>query len=312
MSVVDSVKDGFGDMTWSPDGNWLTYVRNGDEICKTRVTGGGAIAVTKGYSPCFTSDNDIIFERDDEIYIHSGSQDRLLVGKSDIVSETPKRKPKTSLDGKRFIFVIDSVFHKDSELKNAYPYRSFLGVGKAGLKASGKMLPAQQWYGGAITWLPNNDHFLHYEFDSTGGARVHMTNLEGENLGTIFGLMPSISPDEKRIACKPKSGQSVVVYVNKQDEWDMQNVETVVTKLSEGGRISGTPPLWLDNRSVLVDEGGKLYRVDTRKQETVEVKKIPTPALRGTHTMALSPSRERIAVEVETEDGFELHIVSVN
>ncbi|MBN2339951.1 MAG: PD40 domain-containing protein [Deltaproteobacteria bacterium] len=308
MKKIDVSETGLFEMSWSPDGNWLAYVRGEDEICKASVDGGSPVAVTRGFSPCFNADNHLVFERNDEIYLHADGREQVIVSKDDLVAGSAKRKPKTSFDGKKMVFVVDNVFHKESENKNAYPFRSFLGVADASTRAQARILGNQQWYGGTITWFPNNETFLHYEFDSTGGARIHMTNLEGEKRGTIFGLFPSISPDEKRIACKPKGGQSVVVYMSKSDVWDLSDVETVVTKLPEGGRLSGSAPIWIDNRFVLIDEGGKLFRVDTRKQETTEMKKIPTPVFRGTHTMAVSPSREQIAVETESEGGFELCI----
>lgn len=311
MKSIDVSENGICEMSWSPDGKWLTYVRGTNEICKVNVASGVPEVVTMGFSPCFNDTNDIIFERDDEIYLHAGGSEFVIVSKSDLVGNTAKRKPKTSGDGKKLVFVVDNVFHKASESKNAYPFRSFLGVADAAKKSNGRILPDQQWYGGTFTWFPNSHNFLHYEFDSTGGARIHMTNLSGDKLGTIFGLFPSISPDEKRIACKPKGGQSVVVYVSKNDTWNMTDVETSVTKLPDGGRLSGSAPIWIDNRYVLIDEGGKLFRVDTRKQETETMKKIPTPVLRGTHTMAVSPSRDQLAIEVETEGGFSLQLAAL-
>ena len=311
MQRIDFSEKGICDISWSPDGKRLTYVRNDDEICQVDSTGGTPRVVTQGVSPCFNDSNDIIFERDDEIYIHSGGSDALLIGKADVISGTPKRRPSSASDGKKLVFVIDNVFHKQSESRNAYPFRSFLGVADASKRPHPRILPDQQWYGGTVTWFPDNEKFLHYEFDSTGGARIHMTNLKGEKLGTIFGLFPAISPDRKRLACKPKGGQGVVVYVSKSEEWDMDNVETDVTKLPEGGRLSGSPPIWVDNRFILIDEAGKLFRVDTRKHESEEMKKIPTPVQRGTYTMVSSPARDRLAVETDTDGGFELHVVSL-
>ena len=311
MKRVDFSETGICDISWSPNGEWLTYVRNEDEICRVRLIDGEPTVVSRGSSPCFNSDNNIIFEQTDEIFLNAGGKNSLIIGKADVVSGTPKRRPCVSPDGKKLVFVVDSVFHKESESRNAYPYRSFLGIANATGSASPKILGSQQWYGGTVTWFPGNESFLHYEFDSTGGARIHMSNLKGEKLGTIFGLFPAISPDEKRLACKPKGGQSVVVYVSKGEAWDMEDVDIVVTKLPEGGRLTGSPPIWIDNRFVLIDEAGKVFRVDTRKQEAEVMKKIPTPVQRGTQTMSPSPSRDRIAVETQTDSGFELHVVDL-
>ncbi|MBN2530365.1 MAG: PD40 domain-containing protein [Deltaproteobacteria bacterium] len=318
MKRIDFSETGICDINWSPDGEWLTYVRvekkdntEISKIFKAKADGASPVEMAEGTSPSFNSDNDIIYENGDEIYLNNQGNSTLLISKSDIIGGTPKRKPKCSGDGKKLIFVIDNVFHKESEARNAYPYRSFLGVADAGKRPHSQILANQQWYGGTVTWFPDHETFLHYEFDSTGGARIHMSNLKGDKLGTIFGLLPSISPDQKRLACKPKGGQSVVVYVSKAEQWDADDVETMVTKLPEGGRLSGSPPIWLDNRFVLIDEAGKLFRVDTRKQEAEEYKKIPAPVLRGTYTMVSSPARDRLAAEIETDGGFELHVFSL-
>jgi hypothetical protein len=162
-----------------------------------------------------------------------------------------------------------------------------------------------------VAWFPDSGRFAHYEFDSTGGARIHVVGVDGTLEGSMFGLYPSISPDGQRIACKPRSGGTVVVYTGKRG-WDKDGVETIVLKLPESqGRISASPPLWLDNRFVVIDEGGKLWRVDTRRDHTEELAKLPVPTLRGKHAMALGPERDRLALEVPVDAGFELVVVPI-
>jgi hypothetical protein len=103
----------------------------------------------------------------------------------------------------------------------------------------------------------------------------------------------------------------VVVY-SSRGSWANEDVETAVLKLPESsGRLSATPPLWLDNRLVLIDEGDKVWRVDIRKDKAEELRQIPAPTLRGRHTMALSPERERLALEAAVDGGFALGVVKL-
>jgi hypothetical protein len=124
----------------------------------------------------------------------------------------------------------------------------------------------------------------------------------------MFGLYPSVSPDGVRIACKPRNGGNVVVYANRKG-WSEDGVDLSVFRIPEsGGRLSGSPPQWLDNRHVLADDGSRIWRIDTRKEAPVEVKRLPTPAVRGTRTMTVSPSRELVAIEVPVGSGYELQV----
>jgi hypothetical protein len=268
--------------------------------------------VATGSCPGFNADGDIIFEKNDQICLAGSKGEKILVKKGEVVSGSANRRPAVSLDGQKIVFVLDNIFHKESQDKNAYPYRSFLGIANATGSSKPKILPKQQWYGGVTEWLPDGN-FLHYEYDSTSGARIHMVDTAtGKDIAIMSGLYPSMSPDRKRIACKPKGGQNVVVYVKRGEQWDSANMDTSVIKLPEGGRLSGSAPVWLDNRFVLIDEAGRLFRVDTRKETAEEMKKVPVPQMRGSQTIVISPNRELLAVEVAVENGFELRIVPLS
>jgi len=308
MKRIDGSEIGIFEIAWSPDGQWLTYLRGEDEICMAEVASGDIRVIGPGGSPGLTADLSVVIERDDEIVRMSGGGEKTLVGTGALLKGSPKRSPLLSPDGTRLLFVVCNIFDKESESQNAYAYRHFIGLSDAD---GGKpTLTREQWYGGSSCWFPDSSKLTHYEFDSTGGARVHVVSAKGEPEGTVFGLFPSVSPDGKRIACKPRGGGTVVMYTNRGDSWAKDAVEATVLKLPESqGRISATPPQWLDNRFVLVDEGGKLWRVDTRKDNAEEMKKIPLPTTRGKQSMAISPSREQLALEVETESGFELRVV---
>jgi hypothetical protein len=309
MKRIDANETGIFEIAWSPDSKWLTYIRGADEICLANVDTGEIRIIGPGCSPGLTADMSVIIERDDEVLRVSGSGEKAVLAKSAVVKNTPKRRPLVSPNGAKVLFVVCNIFDKVSQTQNAYPYRHFMAV--AGSDGSKPTLTRQQWYGGSSSWFPDNDRFVHYEFDSTGGARVHIVSAAGEPMGTLFGLYPSVSPDGQRIACKPRGGGTVVLYTSR-GTWDKDGVEAAVLKLPEStGRISASPPQWLDNRLVLIDEGQKLWRVDTRKDKSEELKKIPIPALRGRHAMVISPTREQLALEVEVEGGFELQVASL-
>lgn len=306
MKRIDGSEAGIFDIAWSPDSQWLTYIRGENEICMAQVDTGEIRVIGPGGSPGLTADLSVVIERDDKIVRITGAGEKTVIDTNAIIKGTPKRLPLVSPDGSKVLFAVCNVFDKESQSKNAYAYRHFMGV--AGIDGSKPLITRQQWYGGSSCWFPDGSKFVHYEFDSTGGARVHVVSAKGELEGTMFGLFPAVSPDGQRIVCKPRGGGTVVLYTSR-GSWTKEEIESSVLKLPESqGRISATPPQWLDNRLALVDEGGKLWRVDTRKDNAEEMKKLPAPTMRGRHAMAISPSRDLLALEVETESGFELRV----
>jgi hypothetical protein len=307
MKRIDASRDGIVALSWSADSRWVTYVRGGELVCLTEAATGELREIGRGASPNVTPATSVLMERDGRIIEVTAGGERVLVGGADLIKDTQKRAPLLAPNGASFVFAVNNVFDKGSQTRNAYPYRHFLGLGD--LKRGALSLTAEQWYGGTAAWFPDSRRFAHYEFDSTGGARVHVVTAEGEHNGSAFGLYPSPSPDGKRLACRPRGGGSVVVFTAREDKWDKDSVETAVLKIpASDGRTSANPPEWLDNRYLLVDEGGAVWRIDTRKDDPEAMKKLPAPTVRGERTMALSPSRELIAIETPIGDGFELRV----
>jgi Tol biopolymer transport system component len=307
MKRIDASREGIVALSWSQDNRWLTYVRGDDLVCLTDVTTGEIREIGVGASPNVTPAKSILMDRGGAIVEVTAGGVRTVVGGSDLVKDTIKRAPALSPDGTAFVFVVNNVFDKVSQSKNAYPHRHFLGLGD--LRGGRLTLTGQQWYGGTAVWFPDGKRFAHYEFDSTGGAQAHVVSAAGAQEGSAFGLYPSPSPDGSRLACRPRNGGSVVVYSSRDGKWDKGSVETVVLRVpASDARMSANPPEWLDNRHLIVDEGGVVWRIDTRKDDPEELKKLPGPTVRGARTMALSPSRELVAIEAPIEDGFELRV----
>jgi hypothetical protein len=292
------------------DGKWLTYVLGREEVRLANVETQEIRIIGKGTCPGITQNMDVILERDDEIVMVSSTGVKTLLGINDLVSNTPKRSPVISPKGDIAAAVICEVFDKDSESKNAYAYRHFAIF--MPIRSGEATMTNEQWYGGTMSWFPDNERLAHFEFDSTGGPQTHIISLSGERLGTLAGMYPSISPDGNKLAVRPRGGGSVVVYTSKKT-WTDADVETSVLRIPATGhnRINATPPIWLDTRFVLVEEANSMWRIDIKRDKAEELKKLPLPTQRRKHSMAASPSRDAIAVEVETENGFELRVVSL-
>ena len=126
----------------------------------------------------------------------------------------------------------------------------------------------------------------------------------------MAGLYPSISPDGARIAVKPRGGGSVAVYSTK-NTWSDEDVEISVVKIPDSGvkGSNATPPIWLDNRFVIVSDSAKIWRLDTKRDKADEMKKLPLPTERSKHTMIASPTRDKLAMELKGESGYELRIL---
>ncbi len=307
MKRIDASPGGIFEISWSPDGKWLTYVAGDNEVRLANVKTSEIRIIGEGCSPSMNNDGAVAIERAGEILLVTGAGTKTLVSKRDVVKDTPKENPLLSPDGKQVLFSVCNVFDKESQTKNAYPHRHFLALAPLG---RGKpFLTHEQWYGGTAVWFSDAKRFTHFEFDSTGGPQVHIVRADGEHEGTVAGLYPSVSPDGSRLAVRPRGGGSLVVYTSKGG-WSDDNIETAVMRIpGSTTRASATPAVWLDNRFVILNEGGRLWRVDTKRDKADEMKKLPLPTERRKHSMVASPSRELLAIEVATEEDFELRVI---
>lgn len=309
MKRIDASEQGIFDLSWSPDGTWLCYV-SGEEIRLANVETGDIRVIGPGSSPNVTDDLKVIFEREDEILVMNGTTTKPLVTKKQLVKDTPKRAPLISPDGKQALFIVCNVFDKVSQTQNAYQYRHFIGF--VAVDKGKSQLTESQWYGGGASWFPNGNSVAHFEFDSTAGPRVHVISNTGEPQGILAGTYSGVSPDSTRLAVRPRAGSSLVVYSTKGG-WSDDEVEMNVVKvpIDSEVRVSATPPIWLDNRLVLMDMGGQIWRVDTRRENAEPIKNLPEPTQRRKYSMVASPSREQLALEVAVENGYELQVADL-
>lgn len=308
MKRLDASPEAIVDIRWSPDGKWITYTL-GEEIRLANIETDEIRIIGKGACPCITPDNRVIFEKQGEICLAAGQNTKTLISKSDVVKDTAKGSPLTSPDGEILLFCVFNVFDKASQSLNAYPHRHF--IAKSDLSGQKAALTGRQWYGGDATWFPDGARFVHYEFDSTAGPQIHIVDrLDAKEEGKVSGLYPSISPDNRQIAAKPRNGGSIVIYTSK-GTWRDSDITTSVIKipLEKAERPSAVPPVWLDNRTFLVPEGDTVYRVDTKKEKAEPYKKIPLPTDRRKASLVPSFDREHLAMEVPVENGFELRVL---
>ncbi len=306
MKRLDASEKGILEISWSPDSHWVVYTI-GDEIRLANADTGEIRTVGEGSAPRMTTEQRVVFEQDGEIWTAVGTGSRTILTKNQVVKESPKGLPLPSPDGKTMIYVIFNVFDKVSQSLNAYPYRHFIGM--ANPSGGDAKMTREQWYGGGAVWFPDSSRFAHFEFDSTAGPQVHIVNRKGKKEGAVAGLYPSISPDGTHLSAKPRSGGSVLVY-NGKGGWKIDAVQMTAVKLpvTESSRPSANPPIWLDNRVLLVVDGGGAYRVDTKKEKAELIKKFVMPTDRRTPTLVPSPDREQVAMEVEVNGGFELRV----
>ncbi|MCU0664398.1 MAG: hypothetical protein MUC50_18970 [Myxococcota bacterium] len=310
MKKLTASADGIFDFAWSSDSSWLAYSEGGNAYI-LNAKSGEIRTVGKGECPGITKSLSIVIERDNQIWLITGNQERVLVSSSDLVKDAPKRIPTVSHDGEWVLFVVSHVYDKRSESQNAYPHRHFYGLVQA--EGGKPRMIGEQFYGGGAVFFPDGKYFAHYEYDSTGGPQIHVVDLDGKKRVSLPGLHPSISPDGKQIAGWPKGGGALVLH-STRGEWTKSEVETRILSLPSSGqrRTAANPPIWLDNRLLLVDDSeNSLLRIDTKKDKPEDFKKAPVPSARRRPTMVISPSREWLALEVEIESGFELRLVSL-
>ena len=305
MKILDSSDKGILEISWSPDSQWVIYTA-GKEIRLANAESGEVRTIGEGTAPRITTENRVLFENEGQIHAAEGTRIRTVVAMSQLVKETPKGLPLPSPDGESMIFVVYNVFDKVSQSLNAYPYRHFIGM--ATPTGSDARMTKEQWYGGGAFWFPDSSRFAHFEFDSTAGPQIHIATRKGKKAGQLAGLYPSISPDGSHLAAKPRGGGSIMVYESK-GEWD-ESVTMNVIKLpiTKSNRPSASPPIWLDNRVVIVVEEEGAFRVDTKRDRAEPIKKFPVPTDRRNPTIVPSPDRELLAMEVAVEGGFELRV----
>ena len=79
MKRIDASPDGIFEISWSPNGEWLTYVSTNDEIRVANAMTQNIRVIGKGRVPCLTGDLNVLFERDDQIVLATSNGEQTLV-----------------------------------------------------------------------------------------------------------------------------------------------------------------------------------------------------------------------------------------
>jgi len=309
MTRILDTHEFIGQADWSPDGQLLVYARGDGGIwaASTKDDPKPFKIFNHGTHPSWVQDRAVLAESSGEILLAGtdGGEKKVLVRKSDIFSPSVKDNPTGHPPKGIFVFTCHFLFDKESQSKNAYPFRHMLGLGS--LDASRPRLVRQQWYGGTMVWFPDGERFAHFEYDSTGGAQIHVVAASGEEEAVMGGHFPAVSPSGAEIAARPKGGGGLLILKRRGATWNTDEIETVVLRLPEAsGRLSPNPPWWIDARTVVVEEGRKLFKVDIRSDRASLLMEIPELVERGEATLWPSPDRSRLAAVVRSEGGQSL------
>lgn len=284
-------------LSWSPKSDALLYLEDRETIVVHAISGERR-SLCKGDDPAWLDNETIAFVRDHEIYSirRDGSRETKIVDLNACWERTHKGSPLPTPDGKGLLFVVRDVPRTKSNWvpERAYPVRHFYGL----LKADGTAAPINSWYyGGKSAWLGDGQRFAHHEFDATGGARIHVTDLDGKDAHVFRGYYPQIAPDGHRIASLDHDFKKVQIF----DTRDGSSIERELPEDLAGGRFSN-PALWLDDDHVLVEARSVILEIGLGKKDKA-IKRLRIPiARRGRPTLAIAPDRKTIAYE-SLEDG---------
>ncbi len=312
MPQVLDTHEFLGQADWSPDGQQLAYLKGEKEIwvAESRAGREPRRVLDPGTHPCWIGKDQLLAESSGELALAEPDRPgrKVLVSRSDIHSPSAKNHPIAFPATGAFVFACHFLFDRESQSKNAYANRHLLAVGS--LKENKVTLIRQQWYGGTLVFFPNGERFAHFEFDSTGGAQIHVVSMNGKEEAVMGGHFPAPSPSGAEIAAKPKGGGGLLVIRRKGEAWDTDALETLVLRLPEAsGRLSANPPWWLDERTVIVEEGRKLFRLDVRSEKSSLWMEIPGLAERGEATLWPSPDRSRLAAVVRADETDQLVVL---
>jgi len=298
--------------SWSPDGRLIAYEKSENEIWLTgpELDPPPAKLVSDGRHPSWIDSETVVFESSGEIVsIDVNKASRYVqVSNKDISQGSVKSRPVAHPDSGRFLFCCHAMFDRESQSNNAYDYRHFLAIRDMGKKKN--IMTRQQWYGGTSVWFPEGERIAHFEFDSTGGARVHVLTAEGGEEAFMGGHYPSVSPSGLEIAARPRGGGGLLVYRQKDGRWDTDNLESIVLRLPEAsGRLSANHPWWLDERTIVIEEGKKIYKLDVRSEDAQTLVELPQLSVRGVPTMWPSPDGRLLLLTGESDDTASLEVM---
>lgn len=296
-------------ISWSPDSAspHVVYVENRQDIVVQQI-GGKRKVVAQGQEPSWLGKDKIVFVKDHEIWSvsRSGDGETKLFDRKDGFADTNKGAPVGSPDGQRVLFVIRDV-HKSKTRwvpDRAYPVRNFYGIGTVSDKSAEAINSSA--FGGKLSWFPDGESFAHHEFDATGGARLYITDLKGNNKHIFRGYYPQITSDGKRVLAVDHAFKNVQVI--SLPEGEIQSL-AIPADLAEG-RFSN-PAFWIGDERVMLEAKGVILDFDLSNKGAVTRRvKIPV-ARRGLPTMAVSPDQRHVAYERLVDGQSELVLVEL-
>jgi hypothetical protein len=299
-------------LSWSPKSgdDTVLYLENRENIV-VHAVGGSPKTIASGFEPVWLGPDAVAFVRDHTIWAvnRDGSNERLLFDRSAGFENSNKGSPLSTADGKTLLVVIRDITRDQSKWvpDSAYPVRHFYAIGDPQSKT---LTPINAWaYGGKAMWLDDGQSFAHHEFDATGGARLHIHKIDGEELACYRGYHPHLSPNGKHIVTVAHAFDSVQI-IDVDDSKKLPQKIILPADLS-GGRFNN-PCFWLDDERLMIEAKNIILELFTdKKKKPIRRAKIEI-VRRGLATMALSADRKHIAYESDAGDQSEILIVAVS
>jgi hypothetical protein len=297
--------------SWSPKSgdDTIVFVEDRENIVVQSLSGSKK-TVAKGFEPTWLGADRIAFVKDHQIWVvtKDGRDEKLLFDRNAAFDDTRKGSPLGSADGKKLLLIIRDVKREQSHWvpDKAYPVRHFYAIGNPETK---ELKAINSWaYGGKSMWFQDNERFAHHEYDATGGARLHINKIDGEELATYRGYMPKLSPNGQLVATVSHTFDYVqIIDMNDKDSLP-QRIE--LPKDLAGGRFNN-PALWLDDESLILEAKGTILELSLNKNTSALRRANVSIVRRGLPTMAISADRKHVAYETKKGSQSEIIIVPI-
>lgn len=283
--------------SFSPDGQAIVAVEDRKTLVVLDLNG-KRTELGAGSMPSWHGNDTIAFVRDHEVWTvkKDGSGAKKLYGRNAGFEASHKGPVLGTADASIMLVVMRDVSREKTQWvpANAYPTKHFYGIGEGST-----LRPINStFFGGKASWLKDNTLFAHHEFDATGGARVHVTDLQGEDQQVFRGYFPKVNADADAILTVAHDFKSV--QITSVPENETRNLE--LPKDLAGERFNN-PAFWVDDETVLIEAKGTIVELGLGKgAKPIRRAKIDI-ARRGMPTMDVSADHEHAVYERSAGDG---------